>query len=374
VKWLLKIVDAVRPTFEEGGKLHVFNPVFGALEHFLFAPGDRTLGAPHVRDAMDLKRFMSMAIISVVPCAFAALYFFGWRFLAMVVVSYAAGLTVETIFAIVRKEGINEGFFVTGILFPLILPPATPLWMVGFGVAFGVFIGKELFGGTGRNVFNPALVGRCFLALAYPGPMSRSYIEPSRDLLGCLLFKWLPSGSVVESGVDAVSVATPLSAAKGGEMCSTSHMLLGSISGSAGETSAILIIMGGVFLLLTRVANWRTVVSLLGSFIILTAALITGGSVKVGMDGVFVPVVWHLFAGGLLFGAFFMATDPVTSPTTNIGKWIYGAIIGSTTVLIRHFTGYVEGVTFAILLGNIVAPILDEAIIGVRIRRLRSEG
>ena len=370
MKWLLKIVDAVRPTFEKGGKLAVFNPVFGALEHFLFAPADRTLGAPHVRDAMDLKRFMSMAIISVVPCAFAALYFFGWRFLAMVVVSYAAGLTIETIFAIVRKEEINEGFFVTGILFPLILPPATPLWMVGLGVAFGVFIGKELFGGTGRNVFNPALVGRCFLALAYPKAMSQSYVEPSHDLLGCLFFKWLPSGS----GVDAVTVATPLSAAKGGEMCSTSHMLLGGISGSAGETSAILIIIGGVFLLLTRVANWRTVVGILGSFIILTAVLITGGAAKVAMDGVFGPVAWHLFAGGLLFGAFFMATDPVTSPTTNIGKWIYGIIIGSVTVLIRHFTGYVEGVTFAILLGNIVAPILDEAIVAVRIRRLRSEG
>ncbi|MBL7153654.1 MAG: RnfABCDGE type electron transport complex subunit D [Phycisphaerae bacterium] len=370
MKWLLKVIDKVRPTFEEGGKLRHLNPVFGALEHFLFSPSETTVCAPHVRGPMDLKRFMSVAIISVVPCAFAALYFFGWRFLAMVVVSYAAGLTVETVFAVVRKEGINEGFFVTGILFPLILPPATPLWMVGLGVAVGVFIGKELFGGTGRNVFNPALVGRCFLAMAYPGPMSRSYIEPSSDLLGCLLFKWLPSGS----GVDAVTVATPLSAAKAGQMCSTSHMLLGSISGSAGETSAILIIMGGVFLLLTRVASWRTVVSLLSSFVVLTGALLAGGAVSSGIPGLIGPVVWHLFAGGLLFGTFFMATDPVTSPTTNPGKWIYGAIIGSVTVLIRHFTGYVEGVTFAILLGNIVAPILDEIIIAVRIRRLRSEG
>lgn len=371
MKWLLKIVDAVRPTFEEGGKLRIFNPVFGALEHFLFAPGDRTLGAPHIRDAIDLKRFMSMAIISVVPCAFAALYFFGWRFLAMVVVSYASGLIVETIFAIVRKEGINEGFFVTGIIFPLILPPNTPLWLVSLGVVFGVFIGKELFGGTGRNVFNPALVGRCFLMLAYPGPMSRSYIEPSHDLLGCLLFKWLPPGS----GIDGVTIATPLSAAKAGEIGQTAHLFLGSVAGSAGETSALLIILGGVFLLITRVANWRTVVSILGSFIVLTSALLISGTISYdGMPGVFGPVVWHLFAGGLLFGAFFMATDPVTGPTTNTGKWIYGIIIGSVTVLIRHFAGYVEGVTFAILLGNIVAPILDEAIIGIRIRRLRSEG
>ncbi len=363
MKRLLKIIEAVRPTFAEGGKLGVLKPVFGALEHFFFAPSETTLGAPHVRDPLDLKRLMSMVIISVVPCALAAFYFFGWRFLAMVIVSYASGLAVEAIFAIVRKEGINEGFFVTGILFPLILPPGTPLWMVGLGVAFGVFIGKELFGGTGRNVFNPALVGRCFLALAYPRTMSASYMKPSYDLLGCLLFKWLPPGS----GVDAVSVATPLSAAKGGEIGSTAHLLLGSVAGSVGETSAILIILGGVFLLLTRVANWRTVVSILGSFILLAGMLHHGQPERFG------PVLWHMCAGGLLFGTFFMATDPVTSPTTNSGKWLYGIIIGSVTVLIRNFTGYVEGVTFAILLGNITAPILDEIVFKVRLRRLAGE-
>jgi len=363
VKRLLKIIEAVRPTFAEGGKLGVLKPVFGALEHFFFAPSETTIGAPHVRDPLDLKRLMSMVIISVVPCALAAFYFFGWRFLAMVIVSYASGLAVEAIFAIVRKEGINEGFFVTGILFPLILPPGTPLWMVGLGVAFGVFIGKELFGGTGRNVFNPALVGRCFLALAYPRTMSASYMKPSYDLLGCLLFKWLPPGS----GVDAVSVATPLSAAKGGEIGNTAHLLLGSVAGSVGETSAILIILGGVFLLLTRVANWRTVVSILGSFILLAGMLHHGQPERFG------PVLWHMCAGGLLFGTFFMATDPVTSPTTNSGKWLYGIIIGSVTVLIRNFTGYVEGVTFAILLGNITAPILDEIVFKVRLRRLAGE-
>ncbi len=370
MKGLLKIIDAVRPHFEDGGKLRAFNCVFGALEHFFFAPSDTTLGAPHVRDPLDLKRLMSMVIISVVPSALAAFYFFGWRFLAMVIVSYASGLAVEALFAMVRKEGINEGFFVTGILFPLILPPGTPLWMVGLGVAFGVFIGKELFGGTGRNVFNPALVGRCFLALAYPRTMSASYMKPSYDLLGCLLFKWLPPGS----GVDAVSVATPLSAAKGGEIGNTAHLLLGSVAGSVGETSAILIILGGVFLLLTRVANWRTVVSILGSFILLTGALLIGGAISYErMPGVFAPVVWHMCAGGLLFGTFFMATDPVTSPTTNSGKWLYGIIIGSVTVLIRNFTGYVEGVTFAILLGNITAPILDEIVFKIRLRRLAGE-
>jgi Na+-transporting NADH:ubiquinone oxidoreductase subunit B len=367
VKWLLKIIDAVRPTFEEGGKLHIFNPVFGALEHFYFAPSTRTIGAPHVRDPLDLKRVMSMVIIAVAPCVLAAIYFFGLRFIAMIVVTYAAGLTVETIFAIVRKEGINEGFFVTGFLFPLILPPNLPLWMVALGVAFGVFIGKELFGGTGRNIFNPALVGRCFLSLAYPKTMAASWVEPSKELAGGFL-TW------IGPPLDAVSGATPLAMAKQGQMSSIAHMLFGSVSGSAGETSAILIIFGGVFLLFTRIASWRTVVSMLGSFVILTAALDLGGAVSYPMPGVFAPVIWHLFAGGLLFGAFFMATDPVTGPTTNAGKWFYGIIIGSTTVLIRNFTGYVEGVTFAILLGNIVAPIIDEIVVGIRLRRLRNEG
>jgi len=367
VKWLLKIIDAARPTFEEGGKLQIFNPVFEALEHVFFAPAARTIGAPHIRDPLDIKRVMSMVIISVVPCVLAAFYFFGWRLLAFTIISYATGLTVEVIFAFVRKAGINMGFFVTGILFPLILPPNLPLWMVGLGVAFGVFIGKELFGGTGRNIFNPALVGRCFLSLAYPKDMAAGWVEPSHELAGGLL-TW------VGPSLDAVSGATPLALAKQGEMGSIAHQLMGSVSGSAGETSAILIILSGVFLLFTRVASWRTVVSMLGSFVVLTGALIVGGAVDYPMSGVFGPVMWHLFAGGLLFGAFYMATDPVTSPTTNTGKWFYGIIIGSTTVLIRNFTGYVEGVTFAILLGNIVAPILDEIVIGIRIRRLRNEG
>jgi len=311
---------------------------------------------------------MSMVILAVVPSVLAAFYFFGLRFVAVIVVSYAAGLTVEALFAMVRKEGINEGFFVTGILFPLILPPNLPLWMVALGVAFGVFMGKELFGGTGRNPFNPALVGRCFLAMAYPKAMSASWMEPSHELAG-RLFTW-----VGPSNVDALTSATPLVLAKQGQMTAVSHMFLGSVSGSAGETSAVLIILGGVFLLLTRVASWRTVASILGSFVILTAALMLGHKVTYPMPGVLAPVMWHVFAGGLLFGAFFMATDPVTSPATNAGKWFYGVIIGSTTVLIRNFTGYVEGVTFAILLGNIVAPILDEMVIAVRIRRLRREG
>lgn len=361
MRGLLHLFEKVRPTFEEGGRLRPFKPVYEAMENFFFAPSTATLGAPHVRDPLDLKRFMSMVIVALLPCIAAGFYFFGLRFAVMIAVSYAAGGAVEVIVAMVRKEEINEGFLVTGMLFPLILPPAVPLWMVALGVAFGVFMGKEVFGGTGRNLFNPALVGRCFLALAYPKAMSGSWLKPATELTGRLL------QYVDASNVDALTTATPLALAKQGEYVSTAHMIVGSISGSVGETSALAIVAGGVFLLFTRVANWRIVVSILTSFGLLAGILHHVQPERFG------PAVWHLAAGGLLFGAFFMATDPVTSPGTKAGKWLYGILIGVVTVLIRNFTGYVEGVTFAILLGNIVAPIFDEAVFAVRIRRLNLE-
>jgi Na(+)-translocating NADH:ubiquinone oxidoreductase B subunit len=303
-----------------------------------------------------------MVIIALLPCLAASFYFFGLRMIAMIVVSYAAGGAVEVFFSIVRKEQINEGFLVTGLLFPLILPPALPLWMVAAGVAFGVLAGKELFGGTGRNIFNPAIVGRCFLALAYPAAMAGDFVSPGSGPTGRML------EYVTKSNVDAMSMATPLVLAKKGTLISLSNMFFGSTGGCVGETCSIAIILGGIYLLFTRVANWRSVVSILLSFIALEFIFNQADPEK------FAPAVWHLCAGGLLFGAFFMATDPVTSPITNAGKWLYGIIIGLVTVLIRNFTGYVEGVMFAILLGNIVAPILDEIVISVRLRRLASEG
>lgn len=362
MKVLLKIFEKVRPAFEQGGRLGVFKPVYEAMENFFFAPSATTPAAPYARDPLDIKRLMSMVIVALLPCLVASFYFFGWRLVAMIIVSYAAGGAVEVIFAMVRKESINEGFLVTGMLFPLILPPTLPLWMVAVGVAFGVFVGKELFGGTGRNIFNPAIVGRCFLALAYPAAMSGNWTTAGTGLTGRML------QYVTTSNIDAVSQATPLVLAKQGNLVELSHMFLGNTSGSIGETSALAIIAGGVFLLFTRVANWRTVVSTLGSSALLAALLHYTHPEK------FAPALWHLCAGGLLFGAFFMATDPVTSPVTNSGKWLYGMIIGVVTLLIRNFTGYVEGVMFAILLGNIVAPILDEIAFKVRLRRLTSEG
>ncbi|MFC1677516.1 RnfABCDGE type electron transport complex subunit D [Planctomycetota bacterium] len=362
MKLLRKMLEKARPVFEKNSKLGIFRPIYEAMDNFFFAPSTKTLAAPYVRDPLDIKRLMSMVIIALVPSLFAAFYFFGWRMVAMIMVSYMAGGAVEVAFAMIRKEEIYEGFLVTGMIFPLILPPTLPLWMVALGVAFGVFVGKELFGGTGRNIFNAAIVGRCFLALAYPAKMSSSWMTPGSGVTG-RMFEYVGSSSV-----DAVSQATPLVLAKQGQLTELSDMFLGNISGSLAETSAIAIIIGGVFLLFTRVANWRTVVSILGSAGLLAAILHYNDSVR------FAPAVWHLCAGGLLFGAFFMATDPVTSPASNGGKIAYGIVIGVTTMLIRNFTGYVEGVTFAILLGNIMAPIFDEIAFKVRLESLKNEG
>lgn len=362
MKLLLNIFKKVRPNFEDDGKLVVFKPLYEAMENFFFAPSSTTLVAPFARDPLDVKRYMSMVIIALLPVLAASVYFFGLRVLAMVMVSYVAGGIVEVAFGMIRKEPIAEGFLVTGMIFPMILPPTTPLWMVAVGVIFGVFAGKELFGGTGRNVFNPAIVGRCFLVLAYPNIMSSNWVIAGNGVGGRLL------QYITTSSADALTAATPLVHAKGGHLEDISHMLMGSISGCVAETSGLMIICGGIYLILSKVANWRTVAG------ILLAAFGLETILNLSNPDVFAPAIWHIFAGGLLFGAFFMATDPVSSPITNTGKWIYGILIGTITILIRNFTGYVEGMMFAILLGNIFAPILDEIVFKFSIGRLKSEG
>ncbi|HUV07827.1 MAG TPA: RnfABCDGE type electron transport complex subunit D, partial [Spirochaetia bacterium] len=267
----------------------------------------------------------------------------------------------EVLFSVIRKEELNEGFLVTGFIFPLILPPGLPLWLVAVGIIFGVLVGKEVFGGTGRNLFNPALVGRVFLALGYPSAMTSAWIEPGAGVWGRLL-------SPFQLGMpDAVSSATPLIMAKGGELAPPLDLFLGRVLGSAGETSALTILLGGIFLVLVGVANWRTVVAIIASFAGLTAFL--NGVLPQTVS----PVWFNLMSGGILFGAFFMATDPVSSPVTLSGKWAYGILIGITTVLIRNFSGYVEGVMFSILLGNVCAPLLDEVVIRHRMRRYAHE-
>ncbi len=361
MKIIAKTVKKIHPLFKKGGKLSLLSPVFQALDSFFFLAEGRTESAPYGRDPLDIKRYMSIVILALVPCFLSSLYFFGWRLLLIMLVSYVAGGAVEVLFAVIRKEEINEGFLVTGFIFPLILPPGLPLWMVAAGIIFGVLIGKEVFGGTGRNVFNAALVGRCFLALGYPSVMTASWIAPGNRPWGNLLSR------VSIATPEAVTSATPLVLGKSGELTPPINLFLGNVAGSAGETSTLAILLGGVFLLLIGVANWRTVVGVLLSFVTLTVVFRILYPLAVN------PVWFNLMSGGILFGTFFMATDPVTSPITIAGKWVYGIIIGSITILIRFFSGYVEGVTFAILLGNIFAPLIDEVIIRNRIRRYASE-
>ncbi len=361
MKLLEKILDKVRPAFEKEGKLSRISPVFQALDNFLFAAPLTTENAPFGRDPMDVKRYMSLVITGLVPCLIGAIYFFGWRVLLMLIVSYAAGGAVEVLFAIIRKEEVNEGFLVTGFIFPLILPPGLPLWMVAVGAVFGVVVGKEVFGGTGRNLFNSALIGRIFLALGYPAAMAASWAPPGQGMWGKLLEPfWLITP-------EAVSSATPLVMAKAGQLAPPLDLIIGRVAGSAGETSAIAILLGGVILIAVGVANWRTVVAILASFAGLTAFLHTA------LPAATSPVWFNMISGGLLFGAFFMATDPVSGPVTRSGKWAYGILIGVATVLIRTFSGYVEGVTFAILLGNICAPLIDEVVVRSRMRRYARE-
>ncbi|MEW5816018.1 MAG: RnfABCDGE type electron transport complex subunit D [Spirochaetota bacterium] len=361
----MKIVSAflnkIRPLFEKGGRFYRLWPVFQALDNFLFLAPGINKKAPFGRDPLDVKRFMSMVILALLPSFVASIYFFGWRVLLMLLVSYAAGGIVEVLFAVIRKEEINEGFLVTGFIFPLILPPGLPLWMVAVGVAFGVFIGKEIFGGTGRNIFNPALVGRCFLSFGYPATMASGWIKPAQGGWGGI------TAPVLLKIPDAATSATPLILIKSGPSPSLMDLFLGKTAGSAGETSALAILLGGVLLLIIGIANWRTVAATVISFLALSGILHAIAPAAVNEP------LYNLLSGGILFGAFFMATDPVTSPITQAGKWVYGILIGSVTVLIRGFAGYVEGVTFAILFGNICAPLIDEVVIRLRIRRYARE-
>jgi Na(+)-translocating NADH:ubiquinone oxidoreductase B subunit len=388
--WLLKIFDKLRPPFQEGGPLNRFKPFFDANEAFFFSPSQKTENSPHVRDPLDIKRFMSMVILAVAPCAALSVYLYGIRMIAIIATSYIVGGLCEVAFSIIRKEEINEGFLVTGLLFPLIVPPGIPLWQVAIGIAFGVIVGKELFGGTGRNLFNPALVARCFTAIAYPVEMTTTWVKHSATGLGNLT-KWIELNNdgiiataihkvhstiglenifewVDGKAVDAVSSATPLALAKQGIIVDMKDLFFGTVSGCGGETSALLIIIGGIFLMATRIASWRTIVSAIVSF------LATGFLIK-AIDPAFgaaslhpISPMWHMLAGGFLFGVMFMATDPVSGPMTQPAKYAYGTLIGVSTMLIRNYTGYVEGVMFAILLANTFAPLFDEVVIRLRLK------
>lgn len=315
-----------------------------AIDSFFWGTDKTTSTTPYILDGIDIKRYMASVVIALFPAVLASIYLYGLRVIIIIIVSYLCGGITEVLFAIFRKKEIHEGFLVTGLIYPLILPPSIPLWMVGVGIIFGVIFGKEVFGGTGRNIFNPAMVGRIFLSTAFPEHLSTGWAIP---------FTIWPGGFTKYS-YDTMTTATPLIDFK------TSHtisdpisLLIGTSPGSIGETFRIGIIIGGLFLIFTKIADWRTPVAyLLTSFVL---ALLTHSI----LPEKFAPPFFQILSGGLLFGAFFMATDPVTTPFTRIGKWIAGFLLGLLTVFIRGLSGYVEGVMFSIIIVNGISPLID---------------
>jgi len=300
-----------------------------------------------------VKRYMSVAIVAALPCLAAGVYFFGWRVLAMTVVTYAAGLSVEWLFAMFRREEINEGFFVTGILFPLTLPPTIPLWQVAVGITFGVVIGKEVFGGTGKNFMNPALVARAFLYFAYPAAISGDRVWVAVDGLS-----------------RATGLATGASDGVAGIVSQASWLdhFLGKVPGSMGETSTLACLIGAAVLIATGIGSWRIMAGVALGALGFGELLHQIGSATNPLFEL--GAAWHLVLGGLAFGAVFMATDPVTAAMTEAGRWVYGLLIGVMTVLIRVINpAFPEGVMLAILFGNVFAPIIDHVVLELHIRR-----
>jgi RnfABCDGE-type electron transport complex D subunit len=337
------------------GPLRRLQPVTEAMDEAFLGTDKTNRAAPFLSDGMDVKRMMSLVIIGLVPSALAGIYFYGWYVAAMIATSYAVGGMVEVAFAMARRKPIHEGFLVTGLIFPLVLPPTTPLWIVAVGIFFGTFFGKEVFGGTGRNIFNPALVGRLFISLAFPSYFATMWGK----------MHWGGAGGFVKWTVDATTQATPLIDFKGSQLISTDplSLLVGHAPGCVGETFRIGILLGGLFVVVTRAGDWRVPVSYLGS--VALSALVLHGI----MPERIAPVWFQLLSGGLLFGAFFMANDPVTSPFTFTGRWVYGIMLGILTVLIRALSGLPESVMFAILLMNAITPLIDSTVVNINYRR-----
>lgn len=391
MKALRNYLDKIKPNFKEGGKLAMFRSVFDGFETFLFVPRETSKTGVHIHDCIDSKRAMSMVIIALMPALLFGMYNVGYQhylaigsnpgfwmlfiygFLAVlpkIIVSYVVGLGIEFAVAQWKNEEIQEGFLVSGILIPMIVPVDTPLWMIAVATAFAVIFAKEVFGGTGYNIFNVALVTRAFLFFAYPAAMSGDQVwVRTSDTFG------IGAGEVV----DGFSGATPLgqiATASGdsfqgvvniiGEPISTWDAFIGLIPGSIGETSVVAILIGAAFLLFTGIASWKTMLSVFvgGAFM----------SAIFNMIGTTVPmttsVLDQLFLGGFAFGAVFMATDPVTSARTETGKYIYGLLVGIMAIIIRVLNpGYPEGMMLAILLMNVFAPLIDYYVVEANINR-----
>ena len=393
---LRRLLDRMEPLFTQGGRFERFHALFEMVDTLFYSPPDVTRGSPHIRDALDLKRVMIMVVFAATPCVLIGMWntgfqantamatmgmtaIDGWRgavlpllgaghspgstydclvlgllyFLPIYAVTMAAGGFWEILFAGVRNHEINEGFFVTSLLYAVILPATILLWQVALGVSFGVVIGKEVFGGTGKNFLNPALVGRAFLYFAYPAQIS---------------------GDAVWTTVDGFSGATALGSAAIDGMSGVlqsgltwSQAFFGQMQGSLGETSAAACLFGAVVLIYTGIASWRIILAVCAGLIIPSLLFADAGSSNPMMT---MPWHWHMVLGGFAFGAVFMATDPVSSSQTNAGKWIFGLLIGFMTWLIRVVNpAFPEGIMLAILFANIFAPVIDYFVVQANVRR-----
>ena len=399
-----KLLDSVHPFFAQGGKLELLFPMYEAIDTFLYTPGETTAGAAHVRDGMNLKRMMILVVVALGPCFFMAVFNTGYQanlailsqegeipdtwqesvytylggdhesarflsynsfllgaiyFIPVYFVTIAVGGLWEGLFAMVRKHEINEGFLVTSALFPLTLPPTVPLWQVALGISFGVVIGKEIYGGVGKNFLNPALTARAFLYFAYAQDMS---------------------GASIWTAVDSISKATPLGAmAEGASSETVSRIVeyewwecfLGTIQGSMGETSTLACLIGAAILIGVGVGSWRIMAGVLLGMVA-CSGLFWGYCLSTDTGTALMRMApwWHLVTGGFAFGMVFMATDPVSAAMTDVGRWWYGGLIGVMTVLIRVINpAFPEGIMLAILFGNTMAPLIDYYVVQANIKR-----
>jgi len=370
MKFIRKQLDKIKPHFDKGGKLEKYAPAYYGIETFLFVPDHTTKYGAHIRDGVDLKRVMITVVFALLPAMIFGIWNIGYqnmgegkefleyfmfgaiRFLPMVLVSYGVGLGIEFAYAIFRGHEVNEGYLVTGLLIPMIMPIDFPLWMLAISVVFAVLIGKEAFGGTGMNILNPALVARAFALFSYAPYMSGNTV-------------W-----VADSVADGVSGETVLGSLAGGVIPNTSvfDMFMGYMPGSVGETSVLMILLGAGLLIITGIASWRIMISCLVGASLMGFLFNTLGS----STNELLNFPWwkHLMVGGFAFGLVFMATDPVTAAQTNTGKWIYGFLIGIFAILIRVVNPTLpEGMMMAILLMNVFAPTIDHYIIEANVKR-----
>lgn len=398
------ILDSLEKNFEPGGRLERLYPLYEALDTFLYTPGSTTRGASHVRDGIDLKRMMITVVVSLLPCVAMAMYNTGYQanlaisngalpldtwqtavlhsigfgsfdpadtlgcivhgalyYLPVVLVTFIVGGNCEALFAVIRKHEINEGFLVTGMLFPLVLPPTIPLWQVALGILFGVILGKEIFGGTGMNVFNPALMSRAFLFFAYPAQITGDQV-------------WIAADTTVDGSSGATwlaetAVTGPETLASGG--LTWTEAFLGLVPGSMGETSTLACLIGAIILIGTGIGSWRIMAAgVVGSFLMVQVLNAAGSTTNPLMN---VPFEWHVVLGGWAFGLVFMATDPVSAAHTNKGRYVYGFLIGVLAILIRVINpAFPEGMMLAILFMNMFAALIDHFVIQANVKRRKA--